>query len=176
MYLRTKAIRNKKTGAVYRYAYTVENKWRKKRSGEGKEARQKVKSYLGRVYEFPLVQEGDFFSFVGVQESTKDEYLKISAAHLLVQKLTEWELARHKVEGFAIDFSGGGVHKDGKPASIAMNEGMLNTFTLRRLLTFKAKTGDAETGYQLAKAFVEAGIEVPQEVFISVFGKVAERR
>jgi len=170
MYLRTKSIRNRKTGAVYRYAYAVENRWRRKKGG-GKQARQKVKHYLGKVHSFPPAQEIAFFSFMGIEEAKKEEYLRAATAKRLVKALVEWELAAHKAEGFSVDFSSGAVLKDGKPASIAMNEGMLNTFTLRRLLVFKAGNGDEETGYGLAKAFVEAGIRVPEDVFVSVFGK-----
>src|SRR3989338_798472 len=165
MYIRKKAIRNRKTGKVYHYAYMVQNTWRKKG------ARQKVKHYLGKVYPFPLVQELDFFMHAKIALDQKEEAQKSLGFKTLIQKLCEWELAKHGVEGFEIDWVSGRILKEGKPASIEMNEGMLNSFTLRRLLTFKAKISEEETGYALAKAFVEAGVKVPQEVFIAGFGK-----
>ncbi len=168
MFIRKKNIRNKKTGAVYSYAYAVENRWRKKG------ARQKVGHYLGKVYSFLERGPIEFFGFAGVGDSHKEEFLKTSSAKSLIQKLVEWELSVHSVLGFSIDLEGGGVSKDGRPASIEINEGMLNTFTLRRLLLFKPE--DEEAGYELAKAFVEAGIRVPQEVFVVIFGKMAEKR
>ena len=170
MYIRKKAIRNKKTGAVYHYAYAVESRWRKKG------ARQKVKHYLGKVHTFPLIEEKDFFVFAGVEEGKKEEFLKGALAKQLIRRLFEWELSKHKVEGFSIDWEAGSVRKEGKPASIEMNEGMLNTYTLQRLLRFKVERSEEEVGYALAKAFVEAGVKVPQEAFIAVFGKVVEHR
>ncbi len=170
MYLRTKAIRNKKTGAIYHYAYAVESRWRKKG------ARQRVVQYLGKVHVFSLALDIEFFAFVRVGEGKKEEFLKGLTARELISSLVEWEFAKHKVEGFSLDFGSGRIEKDGKPASIAMNEGMLNTFTLRRLLMFKAQKGDEDAGYQLAKAFVEAGIKVPEEVFILVFGKFIDQK
>ena len=75
MYLRTKAIRNKKTGTIYRYAYAVENKWRRKKGG-GKGAKQKVKHYLGKVYSFSLAQDTDFFPFIGIGDGQGGEKKK----------------------------------------------------------------------------------------------------
>ena len=49
--------------------------------------------------------------------------------------------------------------------SLRMNEGFLNSYTLNRLLNLKH--GDS---YYLAKCIVEAGIEIPKEVFVGVFG------
>jgi hypothetical protein len=168
MYIRKKAIRNKKTGAVYHYAYVVENRWRKKG------ARQKVKHYLGKVYSFPLAFPIEFFAHCKVEEG-KEEWLKALTAKQLIQKLVEWELARHKVEGIELDRELGTISKERKPASIEMGEGMLNSYTLKQLLFFVAEGDEEQDGYRLAKAFVEAGIQVPQEVFIAVFSKVMER-
>ena len=46
-----------------------------------------------------------------------------------------------------------------------INEGFLNSFTLGRL--FNPKSGES---YYLAKCFIEAGIEIPKEVFVGIFG------
>ena len=53
-----------------------------------------------------------------------------------------------------------------KEISLRMNEGFLNSFTLERL--FNLRSGES---YYLAKCFVEAGIDIPKEVFVGVFGK-----
>lgn len=164
-FIRIKRIRNKKTGTVYEYAYAVQNKWRKKGS------RQKVKDYLGKVHRHRRVRELAFFDSLRVEEP--EQYVQGLGKDSLIRLLVHWELARHGcADSFSVDFSKKRVMKDGKPASIAMNEGMLNTYTLRQLLNFKKSQDQKETGYRLAKAFVEAGIDVPQEVFITLFEKL----
>jgi hypothetical protein len=169
MYIRKKAIKNKKTGATYHYAYAVENTWRKKG------ARQKVKHYLGKVHSFPLDLPVDFFAFCHIEDALQEEWLKGSSAKALIQKLVEWEIHQHKIEGFDTDLEKGHISKEGKPVSLEMGEGMLNSYTLKQLLNFIAEGNEEQDGYRLAKAFVEAGIKVPQEAFISVFSKIMER-
>ena len=114
MYIRKKAIKNKKTGTIYHYAYAVENRWRKKG------ARQKVKHYLGKVHFFSLGVPIDFFVYCGVQEQKKEEWLGLMTAKQLIQKLGEWETNQHKTEGIAIDLEFGMISKDGKPVSIEL--------------------------------------------------------
>jgi len=53
-----------------------------------------------------------------------------------------------------------------------MNEGFLCSYTLARLFNFKFGIEMENEGMEFAKAFVEAGIEVPKEVFVGIFGKV----
>jgi len=94
--------------------------------------------------------------------------------------LVRWELERH---GFKLSenvYSNNGVgfnpknfktNYGKKTVTLEMNEGFLCDFTLRRLLRFK-KSGDFQKdATKLAKYFVEAGIEVPQEVFVEYYGK-----
>ena len=169
MYIRKKAIRNKKTGAVYHYAYAVENKWRKKG------ARQKVKHYLGKVHQFTLTKEIEFFTHLDIKEEQKEDFLKTHTAKQLIQEIVEWEMARHAILEFGMDLEKGALAKEGKPASIEMGEGMLNSYTLKQLLFFVAEGDEQQDGYRLAKAFVEAGLAVPQDVFIAIFSKVMER-
>ena len=57
------------------------------------------------------------------------------------------------------------VKKGKKEVSLRINEGFLNSFTLDRL--FRLRIGDS---YHLAKCFIEAGIEVPKDVFVGMFG------
>ena len=56
---------------------------------------------------------------------------------------------------------------------IEMNEGFLCKYTISSLLNFKP-SGDDEhfIGVNLAKAFLEAGLNVPKEVFVGYFEKV----
>jgi len=43
---------------------------------------------------------------------------------------------------------------------------------LKKLLHFESKGYDEKVGKDLAHAFVEAGIDIPQEAFVQVFEKV----
>ena len=163
MYIRKKAIKNKKTRAVYHYAYAVENKWRKKG------ARQKVKHYLGKVHQFTLTKEIEFFARWNIKEEQKEEFLKTHTARQLIHEIVDWEFGRHAVQGFDVDLEKGALTKEGKPASIEMGEGMLNSYTLKQLLFFAAEGNEQQDGYRLAKAFVEAGVQGPQGVFFLIF-------
>lgn len=88
-----------------------------------------------------------------------------------MRELVEWELSRHNAGAdFTVDFPKKKVRKGRKEVSIAMNEGCLNSYTLARLLNFKAEGHNA--GMEFAKAFVEAGIEVPKELFVGMFSKI----
>jgi|SRR3990167_2556092 len=161
-FIRTKKIDGKE------YAYLVENRWYKRKyNGKNKGPRQRVKKYLGRVYSFNKTENIDFFTFKKI--SSLEQYLKSNSnnKNRVFRDLIEWELFRHNInkEEFIIDLSNKKIMKGSKEVSLRMNEGFLNSFTLTRL--FNLKSGDS---YYLAKCFVEAGIEIPQEVFVGVFG------
>ena len=164
-FIRTKNIAGKE------YAYLVENKWYKRRhKGKNKGPRQKVSKYLGRVYRFNKEKDIDFFSFKNIDNL--EQYLKNNSnnKNQIFRDLVEWELFRHGInkEEFTIDFSNKKIinKNNNKEVSLRMNEGFLNSFTLNRL--FNLKAGDS---YYLAKGFVGAGIDIPKEVFVGVFGK-----
>mgnify|MGYP001617199040 CR=1 FL=1 len=162
-FIRTKKIDGKE------YAYLVENKWyKRKHKGKNKGPRQRVNKYLGRVYSFNKTENIDFFTFKKINNLEK--YLKNNSNNKnnVFRDLIEWELSRHNInkEEFTIDFLNKTILKNNKGISLRMNEGFLNSFTLERL--FNLKSGDS---YYLAKCFVEAGIEVPKEVFVGVFGR-----
>jgi len=152
------------------YAYLVENRWYKRRhKGKNKGPRQKVSKYLGRVYSFNKTENIDFYNFKKI--NNLEQYIKDNQnnKNQIFKDLIEWELFRHNIdkEGFTIDHINKKIlnNKTNKEVSLMMNEGFLNSFTLSRL--FNLKSGDS---YYLAKCFVEAGIEIPQEVFVGVFG------
>ena len=161
-FFRTKKIDGKE------YAYLVENRWyKRKHKGKNRGPRQRVNKYLGRVYSFNKTENIDFFTFKKI--SSLEQYLKSNSnnKNRVFRDLIEWELFRHNInkEEFIIDLSNKKIMKGSKEVSLRMNEGFLNSFTLTRL--FNLKSGDS---YYLAKCFVEAGIEIPQEVFVGVFG------
>ena len=152
------------------YAYLVENRWYKRRhKGKNKGPRQKVSRYLGRVYKFNKEKDIDFYSFKKINDL--EQYLKNNSNNKnnVFRDLIEWELFRHNInkEEFTMDYPNKKIinKSNNKEVSLKINEGFLNGFTLARL--FNLKSGDS---YYLAKAFVEAGIEVPKEVFVGVFG------
>ena len=160
-FIRVKKIAGKE------YAYLVENKWYKRRhKGKNKGPRQKVSKYLGKVYRFNKEKDIDFFSFKNI--NNLEQYLKNNNKNKIFRDLVEWELFRHNINNkeFIIDFTNKKIMKGKKEISLRMNEGFLNSFTLGRL--FNINSNDS---YYLAKCFVEAGIEVPKEVFVGLFTK-----
>lgn len=169
MFIRIKNIKNKK-GKVYPYAYLVDNKWYKRGTkSKGRGSRQIVKGYLGRVYSFSKAKDVDFFEHFRINDV--NEYLNKNYKEKIMKNLVEWEFFRHdiKKEEFFVDFFNKKVRRGKKEVSLKLNEGLLNSYTLRRLLKFRFKGDEREDGFRLAKAFVEAGLEVPKEVFVSMF-------
>jgi hypothetical protein len=154
VFIRTKKIKG------CEYAYLVYNVWSKRK----KSARQKVKQFLGRVYEQELKTDLSF--------SKEDEYIKKNTFKNIVKDLVNYELLKHDVMGFSIDFDKGLVLKGKRKAVLLMNEGFLCSYTLKNLMTFKLEGENA--GYSLANSFVEAGIKVPQELFIRIFEKLSK--
>ena len=160
-FIRTKKIDGKE------YAYLVENKWYKHSfKGKGRGPRQKVSKYLGRVHSFNKTDNTDFFNYKKINDL--EQYLKNNNKQKIFKDLVEWELSRHSInkEEFTIDFNNKKIMRGNKEISLRMNEGFLNSFTLERL--FNLRSGES---YYLAKCFVEAGIDIPKEVFVGVFGK-----
>ena len=158
-FIRIKKIKGKE------YAYLVENKWYKRGfAAKGKGSRQSVSKYLGRVYSFGRAQDIGFLEFLNQQEY--EQYLIHHTQEEILRDLVLWELARNGVERslFVVDFKAKKIRKDGKEVSLKFNEGFLNSYTLRRLYSL-----DDEDSMHLAKCFIEAGIEIPKEVFVGLF-------
>lgn len=160
-FIRTKKIDGKD------YAYLVENKWYKRKvKGKGCGSRQKVSKYLGRIFSFNRKETIDFFPFKKI--NNLEEYLKNNSKNKIIKDLVEWELWRHNInkDDITIDYANKKITKNNKKVSLRINEGFLNSFTLNRL--FGLRAGNS---YYLAKCFVEAGVEIPKEVFVGVFGR-----
>jgi len=167
-FIRIKKIRKK--DKIYSCAYLVENKWRKRLKGGKKGSRQKVKAYLGRIYEYPKVNETDFiehYSIDDLKEYVNKDYSKI------IIDLVLWEFHTHNInkDDFEIDFNKKIVNRNKRKAVIMMNEGFLCSHTLRNLMNFKIKE-DEKIGYVFAKTIVEAGVDVPEELFVKIFEKI----
>lgn len=160
MFFRIKKIKGKE------YFYVVENTWK------GKTSRQKVKYYIGRVYRFNLLKDIGFLEYLKIENAR--DYIKNHDKNGVILDLVEWELFKFGInkQEFAIDLKNAIIQKNKKNIALMINEGFMCSLTLKNLLEFKAE-GDAQAdGYRLARAFVEAGINVPQEIFIELFGKL----
>ena len=160
MFFRIKKIKGKE------YAYIVENEWRQKGS------RQKVKEYAGRVYRLNLMNNVDFLEYFKIEDV--QNYIEINQKNKVINDLIEWELFKLNVNKneFLIDLNSKKIQKNNKNVAFFINEGFMCDFTLKNLLEFKPEGDVQADGYHLARAFVEAGIKVPQEVFVGLFGKV----
>lgn len=160
MFFRIKKIKGKG------YAYIVENTW--KRNG----SRQKVKGYVGRVYEFELKNNVDFLQFMKIENF--ESYINDNPKNKIINDLIEWELFRYGISKgeFSIDLNNIKIQKNSKNAALLVNGGFMCNLTLKNLLVFEPEGYEQSDGYKLAKAFVEAGIQVPQEVFVGLFGKL----
>lgn len=149
------------------YAYLVENKWYKRKfKSKNKGSRQKVSKYLGKVYFFDKEKDIEFINFKNIDDL--EQYLKNNNKNQIVKDLVEWELLRHNIDKkeFIVNFNDKKIKKKNKEISLKLNEGFLNSYTLNRL--FSLKSNDS---YYLAKCFVEAGVEVPKEVFVGMFSE-----
>ena len=171
MFIRVKKRKNK-AGEVKSYAYVVENKYRKRR----KYPRQRAKKYLGKVYDFK--KKKAVFEMFTPEWVIDNEYQTIIKA-LIIQELKQ--LGFVKKEGFwenepvIVDLANRKVwHKEGKnEVCVALNDGFLTRYTLKRVLDFKPPEGlQREIGKALGDAIVSAGIQIDQGLFISLFRKV----
>lgn len=165
MYLRIKKVKS------FDYAYLVENKWKNKEGKAG--ASQRVKKYLGRVFSYNIANNIDFFGFVNKNEPS--EYLENKDYEQVLKDLVLWEFNKHGItDDILVYYDKCKVQKDGKDVCIKINDGILCGLTLKRIWRFEGKGSEPEVGKRLARALVEAGIDVPQEVFVGLFEKVFE--
>ncbi len=169
-FIRTKKIKGTE------YAYIVENKWRKRRKNKVKQIMSK---YLGRVYRFNRVSVLDFFEFYKIEDISK--YLDEKTKYNILYDLIKLALFNHGFEekdgllvkeGCYFDLKENRVRSErSKKIAVAMNEGYLTNYAIKKILRFEA-FDDEEDGYLLAKLFVEAGLNIPKEVFVGFFKKV----
>ena len=160
VFLRTKKINGKE------YAYAVENKWK------GKGSRQRVKNYIGRAYRLKRMNEIDFSKFLNLENI--DGYIESVEKNKIINDLIEWELSKHGItkQDFLVDLKNFTVKKNKKYVALILNEGFMCGYTLKKICEFKKEGDEAQDGYRLARAFVDAGIKIPQDIFIGLFGKL----
>ncbi len=160
MFFRIKKIKGRE------YAYVVENTWK------GKTSRQKVKCYIGRVYRFSLLKDIGFLEYLKIGNA--QDYIENHDKKKVIMDLAEWELFKFGIskQEFTIDFENIIIQKNKNNAALMINEGFMCSLTLKNLLEFRTEGDEQADGYRLAKAFVEAGIKIPQEIFVELFGKL----
>jgi len=155
------------------YAYIVENTWK------GKGSKQKVKAYLGRVIRLQRKSNIEFFDYFRIEQ--REDYLKNISKDALIASLIKLELINHgfveekglmKNGNITVDLSQFEVSDRNRKVALAMNDGFLANLTLKRLIEFNEKGSQAELSLKLAKAFVETGIRVNEEVFVAVYEKM----
>ena len=166
-FFRIKKIKGKE------YGYIVENEWKSAKSLKGAKqgSRQKVKGYLGRVLKFELKSNVGFIEYFKI--TNLPDYLGSNESNKIMMDLIEWELHKFGVDKgeIFIDLNSFKVQKSRRNIALMINNGLMCSLTLRNLLDFEA--GDEhKDGYRLARAFVEAGITIPQEIFVGLFGKM----
>jgi len=168
-FIRVKEI-GKRDGKKYRYAYLVNNKW-KKRGQVG--SRQKVSKYLGKVVKHEIIPNKELNP--DWEKLTKLEIIQDLVKHEL--KLLGFEEDKMDLydDKYRFDLKlRKFVDSNGDEVRIVfeMNEGFLCKYTLYRLLNFRVKGDDErEIGIELAKTFLEAGLRVSHEGFIAYFEK-----
>ena len=158
------------------YAYLVQNKWRK---AKGKSPKQKVKAYLGRVYRLIKEKEIDFWETV---DSEPENYLKFATKEKILNDLVRFELLKHGFvnlygkwvnNNIKVDIDKKKVVNETKSECVLkINEGHMCGYRIKKILAYEPDGPIEETGYELARLFIESGIDVPQEVFIGYYEKL----
>jgi hypothetical protein len=157
-YIRVKKI-NK-----YLYAYLVENV--STTSGP----RQKVKQYLGRVYELEKSKE--------IESSNNGKNKQEILLNLVIPELKVRGFRNKKdkytnknlifdVKYFTLKKKT--KSKTEKDAIIKLNDGYLCSFTLNRILSFEKSKEVKKDAQVLAKYFLESGLQINQERFVSFY-------
>ena len=168
MFIRTKKINNKL------YGYLVKNTWTPKGS------RQKVVGYLGKVHQPQQEKDHEF--------STEHEDPKTIAKQLIL-----WELEKHGfspypdnkdqlINNFVIyNKKNHSLKERKKDVLLKINEGHLCNHSLKALFKelgkgpLEEEQDPRERATELAEAFTNAGIQIPQEIFIQIFQEITKK-
>ena len=154
------------------YAYLVENRWK------GKSSRQKVTGYLGRVVEIPEHNSAPAPNMSGDYCSCVQEVITWQLARLGFRQngalLTKGKLAFSLQD---LHFKQRGKEGDkNSHISIKNHNGFLCHYTLDSFRGFKPWGSDQETGLALAKIVVNAGLDLPKELFVTLFQKAKKNQ
>jgi hypothetical protein len=167
-FIRTKTLKGNN------YAYLVENRWRRKTS------KQRVKKYLGRVIPIHTSEDVDFSTFINCQDIL--EYAKANPAEKIIEDLLVYEIYKagfKKVDGlkwlcngFLIDLEKKTASRDCKNVVLKLHDGFLCCDTIEALYSFNRKGRTKKDALSLARIFIDAGINIPKELFIEYFEKI----
>ena len=173
-YVRVKKFK-RKNGNILEYLYSVESK----RNRVRKKVRQKFKGYLGRVYRLSKVNEKKFLETV---DSEPDIYLKMATKEKIIHDLIRFELIRHGFtlignkwikDNLSVDLKKNKIINGKKSDCVlAMNEGYIYNKRMRELYKYDHIDDTKQSGLELARLFIESGIDVPQDVFIGYYEKL----
>ena len=143
-YIRIKKIHAKQ------YAYLVENISTKKGP------RQKVKKYLGRVFESENSKERD-----EINEKTKKKFIQKLIKEIVKTFPKEIYFSENELR----------IQKksNNKEVVLKINEGYLCGYTIQRILKFRRSQDIQKDGFTLAKHFLDAGLPISQEEFVHYY-------
>jgi len=158
-------IRIKKIKKI-EYTYLVKNKWTK--NG----ARQKVGGYLGKLIRLEPKKEGELF----------DKSLFSLEPSILINKIIEHELFRHGFKQAGDKLKCGELvyipdkqtlfGLKAKPIVLYMNEGYFCTHSVQEVFGFNFQGNETQVATTLANTFIDAGLKIPQDLFVSLFKKI----
>lgn len=187
VYIRVKKFK-RGNDKVVRYAYLVENRWKKKvGKGSKKGARQKVKGYLGKVQDFLRVADKDFISHFSIGDI--NAHLNEYGMEKVVRDLVRLELLNHGFSETGDFYVSGDLavyvsdkeffvknlkEEKERKLVVGMNEGFLCKETFEKILNFKASGDPKEVGLALGNTLLEAGLKVPTELFVEMFNRVVK--
>ena len=186
VYVRVKKFK-REDGSIVKYAYLVENRWKKRGTKTGKKgARQKVKAYLGKVHGLSRTGDKEFISHFAV--SDVKAHFDENNHDNLIRDLIRVELLNHGfiengdfyVNGDLAVYLGDDFFiknlKDEKDRKLvlSMNEGFLCKETFDKIAGFKARGTEEEIGLELGNALLEAGLKVPNEVFVEMVERLSK--
>jgi len=152
------------------YAYLVKNKWKKKKG-----ARQKVSKYLGKLIKLEssndvLFDQDDIPAYIGKTPPAS-----------IIDDLVKFELIRHGFKQTKETLTYGeiiyypkrkAILSNARPIVLYLNDGYFCTPSIRRLYNFNYKGTETEVATHLANVFLDAGIKIPEEMFIYLFKKI----
>lgn len=176
MYIRTKKIRNTL------YAYLVSARWSKKK----KAPKQKTVKYLGKLHTIEKKYNKTFEKYI---KKDLHNYLKKSTPRRITLDLVRCELLNHrfkevkkdiwKYKNFIVDLKTKKVYdtNTNKTICLEINNNFLTTHTLRNIVYFSSPPNltNMQIGKSLAKAYLSAGIIIPEEIFVDIFQKISPK-
>lgn len=163
MFIRIKKLKGRD------YAYLVKNTWTKKGP------RQKTKKYLGRCVRPEKVKDIDFIEYYNIDP---EDFVYSNDPKAVLERLFEFELIKHgftkmknklvkdDIEARPRSFKIYNSEKNN--VVLRINEGYLCEHMMKKIHRFNFRDEEKDP-YRYADSFVAAGINIPKEVFISLY-------